>query len=104
RPLDQDVAALAVLAADGEDAGGRVLYAVREQCGVAGAVQRRARVVGHAAVDRDPGGRAAALDDADAVEGEAGAADERAAGLEDELRPGEAERRPRLLDPLGQRA
>ena len=54
---------------------------------VAGTVGLWARVVRHAAVDRDVGhGLARPLDHADPVEGDAGPSDERAAGLEDEIR------------------
>src|SRR5581483_5847628 len=85
RRLDQDVAGLAVLAGDAEDAVGELVRAVREQGLVPRLVELRARVVGHAAVDRDVADAAALLDDPDAVEREAGAADERAPRLEHDL-------------------
>ena len=53
--LDQQVARLAVLADDGVGAGRRLVGAVGEERRVAGAVERGAGVVGHAAVDRDVG-------------------------------------------------
>ena len=77
-------------------AGRRLVGAVREQRRVAGAVERGARVVGDAAVDRDVGRRRGrALDRADRVERDAGARDQRAARLEDHAAaaPGRAARR-----------
>src|SRR5262249_11137070 len=65
---------------------------------VARAVELRPRVVGHAAVDRDPADAAALLRRADAVERDACTADERAAGLEYEARA-----RPVLVHHLGER-
>ena len=67
--------------------GRRLVRAVREQRRVAGPVERGPGVVGDAAVDGDVGRRGGgALDGTDGVERDAGASDERAAGLEDHLR------------------
>src|SRR5581483_6940913 len=86
-PLDEDVARLAVLPGDRVGAGRLRIRPLRDDGGVARAVQRRPRVVGHAAVDRDVGGIAGdALDGADTVERDAGTRDERAPGLEDHPR------------------
>ena len=73
-----------MLAGDPVDAARRLVGAVREQRLVASAVELRARVVGHAAVDRRVRDTARFLDRADAVERHAGAADERPARLEDQ--------------------
>ena len=77
--LAEHVARLAVAArraATGRSAGPRRR---RDQRRVAGAVQRHAQVVGHAAVDRDPGrARRRALHVQHAVEGDAGGRDDRA--------------------------
>ena len=56
---------------------------------VARAVEHRPHVVGHAAVDRDVGAHAGdLLDGPDRVGGDAGVADQRAAGLDEDLAPG----------------
>ena len=60
-----------------------------------GAVELRPGVVGHAAVDRDVAHAAALLHRPDAVERDAGAADERASRLEHDLRLGASARRRR---------
>ena len=98
--VDEDVAGLAVLSGDAEDAVGELVRAVGEQRLVARAVQLRARVVRHAAVDGDVRHAAGFLHDTDAVEGDARAADERAARLEHDLdvrQPGD-ERRHEVRD------
>jgi hypothetical protein len=89
-----------MLARDSVDTSGSLDGAVREQRGVQRAVQLRARVVGDASVDRDPGAPRRALDRADPIERHACLADQRAARLEDDLRPvGEG-----LLDAIEQGA
>src|SRR5207244_8931607 len=84
-PVEEDVAGLAVLAGDPELALGWAV-AVREPRRVARAVELRARVVGHAAVDRCVLDSAASLRRSDPVERHARAADERPAGLERDAR------------------
>src|SRR3954468_17656300 len=102
--VDQDVARFAVLAAHGVRPGRFLGGAVREQRLVAGAVELRPGIVGHPAVDRDVGGGLGhPLDDADAVDREPGAADQRASGLEDHLGCRKVVQVPRVREPLEQR-
>src|SRR5439155_19072186 len=73
---------LAVLAGNSELAFRCFVGTICEQRLVARAVELRTRIVGHAAVDRRVVDTAAAFRGADGVERDAGAAGERAAGLE----------------------
>src|SRR6188472_598467 len=77
RLADDDVAGLAVHAGDRRRALGGVGGAIGDQRFVAGAVEHRPHVVGHAAVDRDVGADARdLLDRADPVGGDPGVADQ----------------------------
>src|SRR3954447_11017392 len=78
---DEDVARLAVLAGHRAALAAHRVGPVGQQRLVAGAVEHRPQVVGHAAVDGDPGG-GVALDGLDPVDGHAGVGHERAPRLE----------------------
>src|SRR3954451_5183010 len=83
RVADEDVAGLAVHAGNRRQAVGRRGGAVGDQGFVAGAVEHRSHVVGHAAVDGDVGADAGdLLDGADSVGGDAGVADQGGARLD----------------------
>ena len=86
RLADHDVARLAVLARERDVRG--AAEAIGDVGAVARAVEHRPQVVGHAAVDRDPG-RDVALDADHAVERDAAVGDERAAGLDQQAAAGD---------------
>src|SRR4051812_38615477 len=89
RVANEDVARLAVHAGDRRRRIRRSGGTVSDQRLVAGAVKHRAQVVRHAAVDRDVGAHAGnLLHGPDAVGGDPGVADQRAAGLDQNPRRG----------------
>ena len=83
--VDEDVARLAVHPRDADDLVDGLAGARRRERGVARVVQLRARVVRHAAVDRDPGPLRQPLHAADPVERHPCPPDEGAPGLEPDL-------------------
>src|SRR4029450_1017052 len=81
---EKALTALALLAANRDDAARRLCDAVRKQSRVLRAVELRARIVRHAAVNRDVRGLLARpFDDTDAVEGHSRSPDQGTARLED---------------------
>ena len=99
--VDQHVARLAVHPGDADALVARLVGAAGRERRVHRVVELRPRVVGHAAVDRDPRALGQPLDGADPVERHTRSADERAARLEPDLGLGQAglrERRSRRLD------
>ena len=95
RVLDEDVAALAVLARHGDTGLGRLVGLVGEHALVVRVVEHGPDVVAHAPVDAHVGADARdLLDGAHGVGGDAGLADDGAARLDEHPRHGQAVRPP----------